>query len=837
MKKLSTLLLLIFVLLISKNLHAQNTFPSSGSAGIGTTTPNTSSLLEMKSTSKGLLIPRMTQAQRNAISSPSESLMIYQTDGTPGFYYIYSGSWIALKGANKSLSDLIAPTSIKVDLLPSPTNSHSLGSSNARWKDVNLYNLKFADGTVQTSAAKSYAAGTGISISGNTISSTFNSSQWITSGSNIYYNTGNVGIGISSPTTGGLVVNTKAGAVNAMFGSTTTGVAIESNYPGIGLNTYYNGGRKFIAAGYGGLIGIDPTSGLMGFYNSAFSGTAAGTATLIADLAITASGNVGIGTTTPTTGGLVVNTKTGGVNAMFGSNTTGVAIESANPGIGLNTYYNNGRKFIASGYGGVIGLDPTSGLLGFYNSAASGTADGAATIPADMVITAAGNVGIGTTTPGAKLDVFGDALINNVTVGSGNNSGNTVVGEDAFKNNTNTAGYNCAVGFENLYSNTSGLGNTAMGYTGMYSNIDGANNTADGYSALYFNTNGSYNTAMGSGALSENTTGSYNTVVGRNALVYNSTGSNNTVVGCNSGVNSSRVNLTNSMALGYGVEITASNQVTVGNTDVTVIGGQVGWSNFSDGRFKKDIQQNVPGLTFINKLRPLTYHIDLEKFEQFSGRKDSTLNAMKPELQKAEQKLRTGFVAQDVEQAAKDVNYDFDGVNHPKDEKDHYSLVYADFVPSLVKAVQELSKLNDAKNASIDSLKTQINQQQKINTDLQKQIDDLKAIVLAGNQSSSNVATTNKQIVELGSNAALSQNIPNPFSNSTVINYNLPVNNGNAYINFYGVNGTLLKSVKLTGNGKGTITLKASELASGIYRYALFVDGKNIDSKQMISSK
>jgi hypothetical protein len=49
--------------------------------------PDNSAMLDVKSTAKGLLIPRMTQAQRNAIIDPANSLMIYQTDIIPGYYY------------------------------------------------------------------------------------------------------------------------------------------------------------------------------------------------------------------------------------------------------------------------------------------------------------------------------------------------------------------------------------------------------------------------------------------------------------------------------------------------------------------------------------------------------------------------------------------------------------------------------------------------------------------------------------------------------------------------------------------------------------------------------
>tara|TARA_B110000091_G_scaffold151875_1_gene161721 strand:- start:241 stop:495 length:255 start_codon:yes stop_codon:yes gene_type:complete len=55
--------------------------------GLGTTTPDASAALDITSTTKGLLVPRMTAAQRDAISPAATGLMIYQTDGTAGFYY------------------------------------------------------------------------------------------------------------------------------------------------------------------------------------------------------------------------------------------------------------------------------------------------------------------------------------------------------------------------------------------------------------------------------------------------------------------------------------------------------------------------------------------------------------------------------------------------------------------------------------------------------------------------------------------------------------------------------------------------------------------------------
>jgi hypothetical protein len=67
--------------------------------GTDNTPPANSAMLDIQSTSKGILVPRMTAAQRTAISSPANGLMVYQTDGTTGFYYYNGTAWTSLAGS------------------------------------------------------------------------------------------------------------------------------------------------------------------------------------------------------------------------------------------------------------------------------------------------------------------------------------------------------------------------------------------------------------------------------------------------------------------------------------------------------------------------------------------------------------------------------------------------------------------------------------------------------------------------------------------------------------------------------------------------------------------
>jgi trimeric autotransporter adhesin len=207
-------------------------------------------------------------------------------------------------------------------------------------------------------------------------------------------------------------------------------------------------------------------------------------------------------------------------------------------------------------------------------------------------------------------DGFG-ALVSNTT-----GSVNTAVGLDVLlsnttgNNNTGTGAFalfrsatgnnNTASGGNALVSNTSGNNNTASGGNALYNNFFGGFNTASGVNALVNNTLGNNNTASGGNALYSNRSGAVNTASGFNALVRNLDGNNNTAIGAFADVSAG--NLSNATAIGSFAIVNASNKIRLGDTAVTVIEGQVAFTNVSD-KTKKENFRPVDGEEVLAKIR------------------------------------------------------------------------------------------------------------------------------------------------------------------------------------------------------------------------------------------
>lgn len=302
-------------------------------------------------------------------------------------------------------------------------------------------------------------------------------------------------------------------------------------------------------------------------------------------------------------------------------------------------------------------------------------------------------------------------------------SQNTAVGMVSMQNNT-TGSLNTAVGAVSLYSNITGDGNVAIGRIALFRNTHGDFNIGIGNNSLEFNTTGNYNIGIGDRANSSNSTGAYNIGVGVEALKKTTTGTNNIGIGqvsmsenvtgsLNSGfgmyANVSGGAQQMSTALGAFSTCNANYKVRIGANTVTVIEGQVPYSNPSDGRFKNNISEtDVKGLEFIRQLRPVVYNFDTRKFQEFLTRNmpDSIRHEyLKNDFEASSAIRQSGFIAQEVEVAAQKCGYNFNGVHKPNDENDNYSIAYSQFVVPLVKGMQEQQKMIDQQQQEIDELK------------------------------------------------------------------------------------------------------------------------------------
>ncbi|MBS1743762.1 MAG: hypothetical protein JST81_12075 [Bacteroidetes bacterium] len=89
--------LLVSICFLSVNGYAQSVTINTNNAPA-----DTSAILDISSSTKGMLVPRMTAQQKNAIFTPATGLLIYQTDGDSGFYYFNGSSWLLLITSNVS---------------------------------------------------------------------------------------------------------------------------------------------------------------------------------------------------------------------------------------------------------------------------------------------------------------------------------------------------------------------------------------------------------------------------------------------------------------------------------------------------------------------------------------------------------------------------------------------------------------------------------------------------------------------------------------------------------------------------------------------------------------
>jgi trimeric autotransporter adhesin len=466
MKKVIVLILLF----IGSFANAQNVGINSTGAA-----PNPAAMLDVSSTNKGFLPPRMTSAQRTSIPTPmpANGLVVFDTD-TQSLWIIRNGAWV----------NLAAAWSLNGNAGTTATNF--IGTTDSQ-------PLRFTVNNIPS----------GI-ISGI--------NQIIGLGRNaLLNNSGNVVIAIG---TGTLQNNTGQGNVAVGFNALQENTSGSDN---IAL------GQDVLKTNTIGNFNVGIGSSALRFNTTGQGNIAIGYRSL--DSNSIGSDNIAIGN------GTLARNTTGEINSAIGAaalalNTTG----SYNNAWGYQSLWKN-----QSGYSNVaVGVRSLQENTIGYKNVAIGIAAMQNNI-SGYLNTAVGDSSLFyNTTSNSNIAIGNSSLLNNTTGYS-----NAAIGTQALYSNKistnlvavgdsalyhNGIGVNPALPYQASH-------NTAIGSKSLFSNGTGFGNTATGSRTLFNNTSGSYNTAMGERALSENTFGDSNTSLGANSLFNSKFGNNNTAIG------------------------------------------------------------------------------------------------------------------------------------------------------------------------------------------------------------------------------------------------------------------------------------------------------------------
>ena len=576
----ATLILLIVNCLFINSTTAQISINSDG------TTPDASAMLDITSTDKGILIPRMDSTSRKNIANPAIGLMVYDST-TTSFWYYANSTW---NNISAILSDADGDTKIQVeengddDIIRFDLGgTEFLRLDNGRIEVLNTGQSVFiGEGTgTNDDYGDNRNVFIGDSAGYSNTNGYNNIFQGYQSGYSNIYGSGNIFQGYQSGysnTTGrnNIFQGSQSGYSNEsgfsnIFLGNRSGYANEDGYSNIFLGyqsgNYNTSGNSNVFLGY-----------RSGYYNETgnrniFQGSESGNSNT------TGNQNVFIGYQSG------YKNETGSKNVFLGYqvgyNETGDS----------KLYIDNSNTSTPLIYGDFdsdsLQINGTLNINGVYEfPLADGTANQV------LATDGSGALSWSTVTLDSLTDTDGDTKIqleesNNddiirfdlggtefMRLDSGRieilNTGSSIfIGEGAGENDDFSDNQNVFIGYQSGYSNTKGNNNIFQGYQSGYSNTEGNNNTFLGYSSGYFNTSGSNNTFLGYSSGYFNTSGNLNLFLGNDSGSSNETGSKNTFLGHQSGY--FNIGGSKNVFLGYraGYNETGSNKLYIDNSNTT----------------------------------------------------------------------------------------------------------------------------------------------------------------------------------------------------------------------------------------------------------------------------
>ncbi|MBM3405117.1 MAG: hypothetical protein FJY10_09555 [Bacteroidetes bacterium] len=513
MKKLA--IILQFLMLLS--------IPAFSQMGVGTTQPDASAMLDVVSNAKGLLIPRMTNAEMLLIPSPAEGLVLYNTTNS-GYYYRRGSNWIPLlsstngwstngnSGTNPAINFIgttdVQPLVLKTNNIQSGYISTTGGNGNVSYglsalnpSTTGICNVAFGVNTLYSNTTGEYNTANGESVLRSNTSGSFNTAS---GNSALYNNTkgdDNTAIG------NGSLFNNTTGSANTGLGISsglTNSTGFSNTFIGANADASVNNLTNATAIGSGAIAAASNQVVLgNGSVSSLFcQGAYAATTPNAPNMVVLSSGQIMRSTASVSTG----SGSAGQVTLWSGTNT----------------------------------LSGSSNL--YWNSTSS-------------------YLGIGTTNPTQRLDITGSI---NIPETSTSSSGIIFKNSNPFIHN---------------YLPVANSNNTFVGKNaGNFSLTEFANNnTVLGANSLQNLTTGSDNTVVGGYALAYLQSGNRNVVVGLNTCRNNITGSNNAIVGTSAGYGGGFQSFSNNALFGS----SAGWQLTWGSNNILL--GYSAGNNLTNG--------------------------------------------------------------------------------------------------------------------------------------------------------------------------------------------------------------------------------------------------------------
>lgn len=277
---------------------------------------------------------------------------------------------------------------------------------------------------------------------------------------------------------------------------------------------------------------------------------------------------------------------------------------------------------------------------------------------------------------------------------------------------------------------------------------------------------------------------------------------------------------------GRGDDVVAYYNASAGNTfhfNCDVVG--YSFSVASDARFKTNIKPIGKALEQLKQLEGVSYNLLPHVLNSANGTvQPSTIQKDGAPLSSKEKRDKSFFEKMDKENnqpgpkrlglIAQEVQKIFPEL--VKTDSSNYLYVdYIGLIPVMIQAIKEQEELIEVQNAKIKELESRLNNMEG------------KMIGWFNESNSTGVNSTET------ASSYLFQNNPNPFNSTTEINYYVSATVKVAAIHIFDMQGNMIKSFPLKGNGKGNISINGSELKAGMYIYNLVTDGQEADIKRM----